>query len=91
MMTMLITISPLLLVFFGIEATKTNEQHKANLLAAEMEDGESLAFEGKHSIEQFIMWLDGRAEKGRHIVVAHNFQGYAGILWQMNIGNKTKS
>lgn len=46
MMTMLITISPLLLVFFDIEAMQTNEQHKANLLAVETENDESLAFGG---------------------------------------------
>jgi len=42
---------------------QTNELHKANLLAVETQDDESLAFAGKHSIEQFIMWLDDRVEK----------------------------
>ena len=50
---------PPLHVFFDIEAKQMHEQHKANLLVVETEeDDESLAFEGEHCLEQFIMWLD---------------------------------
>ena len=70
-------------VFFYIEAMQPQEQHVANLVIAETEDGSRpFRFKGEHCLRDFLEWLDTLTlEDTRQVnVIAHNFQGYDGYF-----------
>lgn len=71
-------------IYFDIEARQDTGQHVANLVCAETdEDDTQYSFTGEKCVEDFLKWVQGKANKkkiSKAIVVAHNFKGYDGYM-----------